>query len=57
MELVPLGSLLAYLEEQPDCVSTDFEVPLWASQIACGMQYLQSKRWSGGGHLILVSSL
>ena len=45
MELVPLGSMLAYLEEEPSAVSTDFELPLWASQIACGMQYLQSKRF------------
>ena len=44
MELVPLGSLLSYLEEEPDSVNTEFELPLWASQIACGMQYLQSKR-------------
>eukprot|EP00092_Neocalanus_flemingeri_P028200 GFUD01030624.1.p1 GENE.GFUD01030624.1~~GFUD01030624.1.p1 ORF type:complete len:807 (+),score=129.29 GFUD01030624.1:58-2478(+) len=45
LELVPLGSMLSYLEEQPDSVSTDMEIPLWASQIACGMLYLQSKKF------------
>jgi len=45
LELVPLGSVLSYLEEQPDSVTTDMEIPLWASQIACGMLYLQSKKF------------
>ena len=26
-------------------VSPDFEIPLWASQIACGMKYLQGKKF------------
>ena len=45
LELVPLGSLLSYLEENPATVSFTFDIPLWASQIACGMQYLQSKKF------------
>jgi len=45
LELVPLGSVLSYLEEQPDSVSPGMEIPLWASQIACGMLYLQSKKF------------
>jgi len=45
LELVPLGSMLSYLEENPEKVSPDWEIPLWASQIACGMSYLQSKKY------------
>jgi len=45
LELVPLGSLLSYLEDNPQDVSPDFEIPLWASQIACGMNYLQGKKF------------
>ena len=45
LELVPLGSLLSYLEDNPKDVSAEFEIPLWASQIACGMTYLQSKKF------------
>ena len=45
LELVPLGSILSYLADNPGSVSTDFEIPLWASQIACGMMYLQSKKF------------
>jgi len=45
LELVPLGSMLSFLEEQPGSVTTDMEIPLWASQIACGMLYLQSKKF------------
>lgn len=35
-ELVPLGSMLAYLLEFPDRVNPNYELKLWASQIACG---------------------
>lgn len=35
-ELVSLGSMLAYLIEFPDRVNPNFELKLWASQIACG---------------------
>jgi len=45
LELVPLGSVLSYLEENPKSVSTDMEIPLWASQIACGMMYLEEKKF------------
>jgi len=44
LELVPLGSMLDYLVTHGSAkVATDMELPLWASQIACGMLYLQSK--------------
>lgn len=45
LELVPLGSMLDYLLEHPTTVSQNMELPLWASQIACGMMYLQSKKF------------
>jgi len=45
LELVPLGSMLDYLVEHKDSIGTDMEIPLWASQIACGMLYLQNKRY------------
>jgi tyrosine-protein kinase len=45
LELVHLGSMLDYLLEHGDIVSTDMEIPLWASQIACGMTYLQQKKF------------
>ncbi|XP_012283848.1 tyrosine-protein kinase shark [Orussus abietinus] len=43
-ELVPLGSMLAYLHEFPDRVSINYELKIWASQIACGMKYLEELR-------------
>ncbi|XP_051153972.1 tyrosine-protein kinase Shark [Leptopilina boulardi] len=43
-ELVSLGSMLAYLLEFPDRVSPQYELKLWASQIACGMKYLEEMR-------------
>ncbi|XP_011302292.1 tyrosine-protein kinase shark isoform X2 [Fopius arisanus] len=43
-ELVPLGSMLAYLLEFPDRVSPSYELKVWASQIACGMKYLEELR-------------
>lgn len=43
-ELVPLGSMLAFILINPDQVSPDYELLVWASQIACGMQYLESNR-------------
>lgn len=36
-ELVPLGSMLAYLLEFPDRVYPNRELKIWAAQIACGM--------------------
>ncbi|XP_021915716.1 tyrosine-protein kinase shark isoform X1 [Zootermopsis nevadensis] len=44
-ELVPLGSMLAYLLEFPDRVNPDYELKVWASQIACGMKYLEEQRF------------
>lgn len=35
-ELVPLGSMLAYLIEFHDRISPSYELIVWASQIACG---------------------
>nr|CAD7408405.1 unnamed protein product [Timema poppensis] len=40
-ELVPLGSMLAYLLEFPDRVHPNYELKLWASQIACGLNTIQ----------------
>lgn len=39
-ELVPLGSMLAYLLEFPDRINPNYELKLWASQIACGKKTL-----------------
>nr|CAD7194918.1 unnamed protein product [Timema douglasi] len=44
-ELVPLGSMLAYLLEFPDRVHPNYELKLWASQIACGMTYLEAHQF------------
>lgn len=44
-ELVPLGSMLGFLLKYPEQVSPDYELRVWASQIACGMQYLEEKRF------------
>ncbi|KAH0564657.1 tyrosine-protein kinase Shark isoform X2 [Cotesia glomerata] len=43
-ELVRLGSMLAYLLEFPDRISSNCELKIWASQIACGMKYLEDLR-------------
>ena len=37
--------MLDYLVEHPGSVSPDMEIRLWASQIACGMLYLQQKKF------------
>ncbi|XP_026288164.1 tyrosine-protein kinase Shark [Frankliniella occidentalis] len=44
-ELVPLGSMLQYLLEHPDRVNPQYELRVWASQIASGMKYLEEKRF------------
>lgn len=44
-ELVPLGSMLSYLLEFPDRVNPNYELKVWASQIACGMKYLEEERF------------
>ncbi|XP_015602408.1 tyrosine-protein kinase Shark [Cephus cinctus] len=43
-ELITMGSMLAYLLEFPDRVSANYELKIWASQIACGMKYLEELR-------------
>ncbi|XP_034945799.1 tyrosine-protein kinase Shark [Chelonus insularis] len=43
-ELVRLGSMLAYLLEFPDRINPNCELKIWASQIACGMKYLEELR-------------
>ncbi|KAJ8681018.1 hypothetical protein QAD02_016805 [Eretmocerus hayati] len=43
-ELVALGSMLAYLLEFPDRINPNYELKIWASQIACGMRYLEEIR-------------
>ncbi|XP_013108716.2 tyrosine-protein kinase Shark [Stomoxys calcitrans] len=40
-ELVPLGSMLHYILEYKAKINPNYELKLWASQIACGMQYLE----------------
>lgn len=35
-ELVSLGSLLNYLLENTEKINPNFELKIWASQIACG---------------------
>ncbi|KAG8228527.1 hypothetical protein J437_LFUL008984 [Ladona fulva] len=42
-ELLSLGSMLDFLLESPQQISPAFELKLWASQIASGMSYLESK--------------
>lgn len=42
-ELVPLGSLLHYLDANRDRINPDYEFKIWAAQIACGMRYLEEK--------------
>ena len=45
LELVPMGSMLDYLQAKGDSVRVDLELPLWAAQVACGMIYLESQRF------------
>lgn len=35
--MVPLGSMLTFIYKHPEQVNVDYEMPVWASQIACGM--------------------
>lgn len=44
-ELAPLGSMLTFLIEKPDEASPMYELKLWACQVACGMRYLEEKRF------------
>ena len=36
-ELVPLGSMLHFILDHKDIINPNYELKLWASQIACGM--------------------
>lgn len=44
-ELLPMGSMLSYIQQNPDKVSPQYEFKLWASQIALGMRYLEDQRF------------
>uniref|UniRef100_A0A1L8DKX5 Tyrosine-protein kinase n=1 Tax=Nyssomyia neivai TaxID=330878 RepID=A0A1L8DKX5_9DIPT len=44
-ELVGLGSMLDYLHQHGDTVTPNCELRLWASQIACGMNYLEQQHY------------
>lgn len=44
-ELVKLRSMLEFLLKFPDKVNPNYELKLWASQIACGMKYLEEQRF------------
>lgn len=45
LELVPLGSMLDYLQQNGDSVRVTLELPLWAAQVAQGMLYLEGQRF------------
>ena len=45
-ELVSLGSMLAYLLEFPDRINPNYELKVWASQIACGKCKIYDKFYS-----------
>ncbi|XP_055703901.1 tyrosine-protein kinase Shark isoform X2 [Phlebotomus papatasi] len=44
-ELVGLGSMLDYLHQNGDKINPNCELRLWASQIACGMNYLEKQHY------------
>ncbi|CAG9816444.1 unnamed protein product [Phaedon cochleariae] len=44
-ELVPLGSILQYIDNNRDRMNPNYEFKIWAAQIACGMQYLEENRF------------
>ncbi|KAJ8970015.1 hypothetical protein NQ314_001444 [Rhamnusium bicolor] len=44
-ELVPLGSILQYIDVNKDRINPNYEFKIWAAQIACGMQYLEENRF------------
>nr|XP_014098252.1 tyrosine-protein kinase Shark isoform X2 [Bactrocera oleae] len=44
-ELVPLGSMLFFIKKNFRKIDPNRELKLWASQIACGMQYLESQHF------------
>ncbi|XP_016947272.1 tyrosine-protein kinase Shark [Drosophila biarmipes] len=44
-ELAPLGSMLQYLLDHGAEIKANSELKVWASQIACGMHYLESQHF------------
>ncbi|KAL7737903.1 hypothetical protein ACLKA6_006277 [Drosophila palustris] len=44
-ELAPLGSMLQYIIDHSDELKVNYELKLWASQIACGMHYLETQHF------------
>ncbi|XP_075167012.1 SH2 ankyrin repeat kinase [Haematobia irritans] len=44
-ELVPLGSMLHFILENKSKINPNYELKLWASQISCGMQYLEENHF------------
>lgn len=44
-ELMPLGSMHTFLCNNFDNISPNSELKLWASQIACGMQFLETQHF------------
>ncbi|KAH8372808.1 hypothetical protein KR009_005169 [Drosophila setifemur] len=44
-ELAPLGSMLQYLLDHSSDISANSDLKVWASQIACGMHYLESQHF------------
>ncbi|KAH8384584.1 hypothetical protein KR093_001801 [Drosophila rubida] len=44
-ELAPLGSMLQYILDHSDELKVNFELKLWAAQIACGMHYLETQHF------------
>ncbi|TDG50929.1 hypothetical protein AWZ03_002584 [Drosophila navojoa] len=44
-ELAPLGSMLQYILDHSTEVKVNYELKLWAWQIACGMHYLETQHF------------
>ncbi|KAH8405153.1 hypothetical protein KR222_005442 [Zaprionus bogoriensis] len=44
-ELAPLGSMLQYIHDHSAELTVNCELKLWASQIACGMHYLETQHF------------
>lgn len=38
-----MGSMLDYLLDYPEKINADIDIPVWASQIAFGMKYLEKE--------------
>ncbi|KAL1492891.1 hypothetical protein ABEB36_011064 [Hypothenemus hampei] len=44
-ELVPLGSILQFIDNHRNDINPDCEFKIWSAQIACGMKYLEDNRF------------